>query len=79
MSMTETVFIDKNDLPTAVSKLIRTKKVEVREANGAVHLIPVQEESIDYIRKLRGSLSKYPELSVEKFLERKRSDKELEL
>jgi hypothetical protein len=75
-AMTETVLNTKT-LPEALSKLIRTEKVKVRETDGEIHLIPIQEP-IDYISKLRGSLANYPEMSVDKFLERKHADKELE-
>jgi len=76
IAVTETVLNTKT-LPKALSKLIRTEKVEVRETDGEIRLIPI-EEPIDYISKLRGSLSDYPEMSVDKFLERKHADKELE-
>ena len=33
----------------------------------------------NFIEKLCGSLADYPEMSVDKFLKRKRADKELEL
>jgi len=75
-AMTETVLNTKT-LPEALSKLIRTEKVKVRETDGEIRLIPIQE-SIDYISKLRGSLANHPEMSVDKFLERKHADKELE-
>ena len=74
--MTETVLNTKT-LPKALSKLIKTEKVVVRETDGEIHLIPIKEP-IDYIRKLRGSLANYPAMSVDNFLERKHADKELE-
>jgi len=36
-------------------------------------------EEPDYIERLCGSLAAYPEMAVDKFLERTRADKELEL
>ena len=51
--------------------------MRVKEVDGEIRLIPV-EEPIDYIAKLRGSLAAYLKLSVDKFLERKRADKELD-
>ena len=36
-------------------------------------------DELDYIEKLCGSLADYPEMTVDKFLERMRADKELEL
>jgi hypothetical protein len=74
--VSETVLNTKT-LPKALSKLISTEKVKVRETDGEIHLIPIKEP-IDYISKLRGSLTNYPEMSVDKFLERKHADKELE-
>lgn len=73
--VTETVLNTKT-LPKALSKLIKTEKVKVQQTNGEIHLIPVQE--IDYINKLRGSLSDYPQMSVDRFLERKHAEKDLE-
>ncbi len=74
--MTETVLNTKT-LPEALSKLIRTEKVKVCETDGENRLIPVQEP-IDYIQQLRGSLSDYPQMAVDKFLERKRATKNFE-
>ena len=37
-----------------------------------------EDETINTIEKLCGSLADYPEMSVDKFLERMRTDKELE-
>jgi len=74
--MTETVLNTKT-LPEALSKLIRTEKVKVCETDGEIRLIPMQEPN-DYINQLRGSLSDYPQMSVDKFLERKHADKALE-
>ena len=74
--MTETIM-NTNTLPEFLFKMIPTEKVRVKEIDGEIRLIPV-EESIDCIGKLRGSLADYPELSVDKFLERKRADKELD-
>ena len=74
--MTETVM-NKTALPEVLFKLIPTEKVRVKEIDGEIHLSPVQE-SVDYIAKLRGSLAAYPEMSVDRFLERKHADKELD-
>jgi len=75
-AMTETVLNTKT-LPEALSKLIRTEKVKVRETDGEIHLIPIQEPN-NYINKLRGSLTNHPEMSVDKFLERKHANNDLE-
>jgi hypothetical protein len=74
--MTETVLNTKT-LPEALSKLIRTEKVKIQQTDVEIRLIPVQEP-IDYIKELRGSLADYPQMSVDKFLERKHADKSLE-
>ena len=74
--MTETVMYT-NALSEVLLKLIPTEKVRVKEIDGEIRLTPVQE-SIDYIAQLRGSLADYPEMSVDRFLERKRADKELD-
>ena len=75
--MTETVM-NTNTLPEYLLGIIPTEKVRVKQVDGEIRLIPV-EETVDYIVKLRGSLAAYPEMSVDKFLERKRADKELDL
>jgi len=75
--MNETVTNTKS-LPEILFKLIKTERVKIRETDGEISLIPIQE-STDYIDKLRGSLADYPEMSVDNFLERKHKDKELEL
>ena len=75
--MTETVISIKA-LPEILSKLIKTEKVRIKEDGGNISIEPI-EESIDYIDKLRGSLSAHPDMTVDKFLERMRADKELEL
>ena len=75
--MTETIMNTKA-LPQILFKLIRTEKVKIHETDGEIRIIPI-EEPIDYIDKLRGSLAAYPEMSVDKFLERKHADKELDL
>jgi len=74
--MSETV--NTKALPEILFRLIQTEKVYIKEDNGIIKLVPVTEQ-IDVISKLRGSLSAYPEMSVDKFLERKHADKELDL
>ena len=75
--MTETVM-NTTALPEILFKLIPTEKVRVKEANGIIQLTPIKENA-DCTIGLRGILSGYPEMSVEKFLERKHADKELDL
>jgi len=74
--MTETVM-NTRILPEFLLEVITTDKVRVKEIDGEIRVIPFAEP-IDYIEMLRGSLADYPELSVDKFLERKRADKELD-
>jgi hypothetical protein len=75
--MTETV-INTNALPEILFKMIRTEKVRVKESDGIVHLIPVEDKA-DCTIGLRGILAGYEVMSVDNFLERKRADKELDL
>ena len=50
--------------------------LEQNEAVNPLFLQPASE--LNFIEKLCGSLADYPEMAVDKFLERKRADKELE-
>lgn len=71
------MILNASTLPEPLLRLVRTDRVRVREADGVISLIPV-EESIDYITKLRGSCSD-GKLTVDKFLAQKHADMELEL
>ena len=73
--MTETVMSTKA-LPEILFKLIPTEKVRTKEMDGAIQIIPVKDNT-DCTIGLRGILSGYPEMSVDRFLERKHADKEL--
>ena len=75
--MTETV-INTKALSKILFELIPTEKVRIREANGIIQLMPI-EENVDCTIGLRGILADFEEMSVEKFLERSRIDKELDL
>ncbi|MCL1790814.1 MAG: hypothetical protein FWG40_05565 [Peptococcaceae bacterium] len=74
--MTETV-INTKSLPELLFRLIQTERVRIMETDGIIQLMPVKE-SADCTIGLRGLFADYPEMSVEKFLERKHTDKELE-
>jgi len=87
--MTETV-VNTRTLPVFLAELIPTERVRIDRIEREIRLIPVDEvqdvpkaaeqaEEVDYIAKAWGSLAKYPQVSVDKFLERKRADKELDL
>jgi len=75
--MTEMV-LNTNTLPEPLFRLIPTDKVYVKESDGIIQLTPVKN-NVDSTVNLRGILSKYDDMSVDKFLERKRADKELDL
>ena len=75
--MTETVM-STTALPEILLKLINTEKVRVKEGDGIIQLMPVKE-NIDFTIGLRGILANYDEMSVDRFLERKRADAELDL
>jgi len=75
--MTETVM-STTALPEILLKLIKTEKVRIKENDGVIQLMPVKE-NVDFTIGLRGILAGYDEMSVDKFLERKRSDAELDL
>ncbi|MCL2055368.1 MAG: hypothetical protein FWG90_13185 [Oscillospiraceae bacterium] len=64
-------------LPEILFRLIRTEKVRLNEENGIIHLTPIKENA-DCTVGLRGLFADYPEMSVDKFMERKHADKELE-
>jgi len=75
--MNESV-ISINALPEFLVKIIPTEKVRVKEVDGIVQIMPVKENS-DCTIGLRGILAGYDDMSVDKFLERKHADKELDL
>ena len=75
--MSETI-INTKALPEFLFALIPTQKVFVKEADGIIQLMPI-DENTDCTVGLRGLLVDYPDMSVDKFLERKYADKELEL
>ena len=74
--MAESV-INTKSLPDVLFRLIPTEKVRVREIDGVIQLMPVKETT-DCTIGLRGMFAAYPEMSVDKFLERKHADKKLE-
>ena len=70
--------IERSDLPNLLYSLIFTDKVRVTESNGIVQVEPVQEE-VDCTVGLRGIFAGDPNMTVDKYLERKRAEKELDL
>ena len=75
--MSETVM-SINALPEFLVKIMPTEKVRVKEIDGVIQVMP-EKEKTDCTIGLRGILAGYDEMSVDKFLERKHSDKELDL
>ncbi|MCL2486444.1 MAG: hypothetical protein FWE86_02450 [Oscillospiraceae bacterium] len=75
--MTDTVMY-RNALPELLFRLIPTEKVRVTEADGVVQLVPIKETD-DCTVGLRGLFAGCPAMSVDKFLERKHADKDLDL
>jgi len=75
--MNETVM-NTNTLPEFLFKMIPTEKVRVKEIDGMIQLMPVKD-NVDCTIGLRGILANYPEMSIDKFLERMRTDKELDI
>ena len=75
--MTETIM-NTNTLPDFLFKKISTKKVCVKEIDNLIQLIPIIE-NIDCTIGLRGLFAGDPNMTVDKFLERKRTDKGLDL
>ncbi|MCL2378410.1 MAG: hypothetical protein FWC77_04700 [Defluviitaleaceae bacterium] len=71
-------IIERTALPDLLYSLIFTDKVRVSESNGVVQVEPVKNE-VDCTIGLRGMFAGDPNMTVNKFLERKRTDKELDL
>jgi hypothetical protein len=73
----QSTVMDINALPSFLFRMMPSQKVRVSEMDGIIQLAPVEEVE-DCTDGLRGMFKNNPEMSVEKFLERKRADKELE-
>jgi len=74
--MTEMVM-NTNTLQEFLLGIIPTEKVYVKEIDGMIQLMPV-DENFDCTFGLRGMFARYEDMTVDKFLERKRGDEELE-
>jgi hypothetical protein len=72
--MTE-IVLDARTLPEPLFRLIRTEKVKVRESDGEIRLTPI----IDTTKgcPLRGMFTD-GKISVDKFIENKQTEKEIE-
>lgn len=75
--MDETVMSTKA-LPEFLSRLISTEGVRINEINGIIQLIPIKDHKGCAIG-LRGLFSEYPKMPLDKFVERKHADKDLDL
>jgi len=74
--MTEMV-INSETLPKPLLQFIRAKKVKVEVNGGEIRLTPFSDGDMEC--PLLGLLDGFDEYTTEKFLERKHTDKELEL
>ncbi len=70
-------ILNTRSLPEPLFQLIQTEQVKVREVDGIVHLVPLEDE-FDSTFGLRGMLAGCEEMSVKRFLARRRLDEELE-
>jgi hypothetical protein len=75
--MAETV-VNRKELAEMMLKKFNTENVLVRETDEAFYITPAKEERSSW-RRLIGMFAGNPEMSVDKFLEYKREEKELEL
>jgi hypothetical protein len=72
------MVLDTKLLPETLFRIIQTRKVRMRESNGRIEIMPI-EEPADCTVGLRGILAGCDDMSVSKFLERSHADKELDL
>ena len=70
------LILNASVLPDPLLQMVRTDKVKIREANGVITMIPI-DESFDCTAEIFGMYSD-GKLSVDKFLEQKHAEKELE-
>jgi hypothetical protein len=72
------LILNTNTLPEPLFQLIGADRVRVQKEGNVITLLPV-EELFDCVAGLRGMLAGNRAISVDKFLERKHADKELDL
>ena len=70
------IILNTNTLPEPLFGLVGADKVRVSKSDGAIVMTPIKED-IDYIEALYGSCADSG-LTVDKFLEWTREDKEIE-
>jgi hypothetical protein len=72
------LILNTKTLPEPLFQLIGAEKVLVQKEGRIITMMPI-EEPFDCVAGLRGMLAGNRAISVDKFLERKRADKELDL
>jgi virulence-associated protein VagC len=72
------LILNTNTLPEPLLRLIDSDKVRIRKEGRVVTMMPL-EEPFDCVAGLRGMIAGNTAISVDKFLERKHADKELDL
>ena len=72
------LVLDTKLLPEALFRIIQAKKVRIKESQGTIHIIPI-EEGVDCTIGLRGILTGCDEMSVDNFLKRSHADRKLDL
>jgi hypothetical protein len=72
------LILNANTLPEPLFQLIGADKVRVQKEGNIITMMPV-EEPFDCVAGLRGMLAGNEAISVDKFLDRKHADKELDL
>ena len=77
VTLTDTVM-NTTALPEVLFSLIKTEKVRIKEDDGVIQLLPIQEKP-DCTIGLRGILAGNASLTVNSYLERKQQEKELDL
>ena len=76
----DNIIVNVNTLPEFIHRRIRGDRVRVREENGAIILMPVQDlqqDTWEALEQLRDMLSD-GKMSTEKYVAQKQVDKELE-
>jgi hypothetical protein len=68
-----------NDLAEFISNTYGTSEVLVEKNNSVLTIEPTIEKKSGCCSRVRGLLTDCPDMSVEKFLERKHKDRELDL
>jgi virulence-associated protein VagC len=78
MNAMNDLILNTDTLPEPLFRLIGADKVRIQKEGKVITMMPV-EEPFDCVAGLRGMLAGNRAISVDKFLERKHADKELDL